>query len=106
MSVAAGYRKSYYKLGTGRTFDTDTYKVSAEFAPVKDIRFRGAYNRAVRAPNIQELFAPQLVALDASTDPCAGHIINPALDPHDFSCVAQGIAVGPHRSLTVRVESS
>ena len=26
--------------------------------------FRGAYNRAVRAPNIQELFAPQRVALE------------------------------------------
>jgi outer membrane receptor protein involved in Fe transport len=90
LSVAAGYRKSYYKLGTGRTFDTDTYKVSAEFAPVRDIRFRGAYNRAVRAPNIQELFAPQTVALDASTDPCAGHVIAAT----EFGCIAQGMVAG------------
>ena len=46
----------------GRKYDTDTYKLSAEFAPIRDIRFRGSYNRAVRAPNIQELFAPQFVA--------------------------------------------
>ncbi|NUR46333.1 MAG: TonB-dependent receptor [Sphingomonas sp.] len=90
LSVAAGYRKSYYKLGTGRTYDTDTYKLSAEFAPVRDIRFRGAYNRAVRAPNIQELFAPQTVALDASTDPCAGHPIAAT----EFGCIAQGMTVG------------
>jgi outer membrane receptor protein involved in Fe transport len=90
LSLAAGYRKSYYKLGTGRTYSTDTYKLSAEFAPVRDIRFRGAYNRAVRAPNIQELFAPQFVALDASTDPCAGHVI----DPTEYGCIAQGMAAG------------
>jgi outer membrane receptor protein involved in Fe transport len=90
LSVAAGYRKSYYSIGNGRKFSTDTYKLSAEFAPVHDIRFRAAYNRAVRAPNIQELFAPQLTALDGSTDPCAGHTI--AAD--EFGCIAQGLAVG------------
>ena len=56
---------------SGRNYDTDTYKISAEFAPIRDIRFRGSYNRAVRAPNIQELFAPQFVGLDGSNDPCA-----------------------------------
>jgi iron complex outermembrane recepter protein len=89
-SLAAGYRKSWYKLGNGRSFDTDTYKLSVELAPVKDIRFRGAYNRAVRAPNIQELFAPQFVALDGSTDPCAGH----AILASEFGCRAQGMVVG------------
>ena len=29
----------------------------AEFAPIRDIRFRASYNRAVRAPNIVELFS-------------------------------------------------
>jgi outer membrane receptor protein involved in Fe transport len=90
LSLAAGYRKSYYKLGTGRKYSTDTYKVSAEFAPVRDIRFRGAYNRAVRAPNIQELFSPQFVALDASDDPCAGFDITAT----DYGCLAQGMVVG------------
>ena len=100
LSVAAGYRKSYYKLGTGRTYNTSTYKLEARFAPVKDVQFRGAYNRAVRAPNIQELFAPNTVALDASTDPCAGHTIDPTgtftgtANPHDFACVAQGLVAG------------
>jgi outer membrane receptor protein involved in Fe transport len=39
---------------------------------VRDIRFRGSYNRAVRAPNVSELFVGQGVALDGVTDPCAG----------------------------------
>jgi outer membrane receptor protein involved in Fe transport len=102
-SVSAGYRKSWYTTlpGAGlvdlngntvqsRKFSTDTYKISAELAPIRDIRFRGAYNRAVRAPNIQELFAPQFVALDGSTDPCAGSPITAT----DFGCRAQGLAVG------------
>jgi outer membrane receptor protein involved in Fe transport len=36
------------------------------------VRFRGTFDRAVRAPNVVELFNPQSVALDGNTDPCAG----------------------------------
>ena len=61
-----------------------------EFAPIRDIRFRGSYNRAVRAPNIQELFAPQFVGLDGSNDPCAGTVITAT----DYGCLAQGLVVG------------
>jgi len=93
-SLGAGYRKSWYKLGNGRTYDTDTYKLSAELAPVADVRFRGSYNRAVRAPNIQELFAPQLVALDGTKDPCAGHAIDPTTNPDDWGCVYSGLPAG------------
>ncbi len=68
ISFEGGYRYSDYSLG----FDTDTYKVGADWAPVEDIRFRASFQRAVRAPNIQELFRPQVVQLDGTTDPCAG----------------------------------
>ncbi|HTK58700.1 MAG TPA: TonB-dependent receptor [Sphingomicrobium sp.] len=90
LTFGAGYRRSYYELSNGRKFNTDTYKLSAEFAPIKDVRFRGAYNRAVRAPNIQELFAPQFVGLDGSNDPCSGHVIQPT----EVGCIAQGVAAG------------
>ena len=62
-----------YDPGSRRQrFSTDTYKIGLDFAPIRDIRFRAAYNRAVRAPNIQELFAPQRVVLNGTGDPCAG----------------------------------
>ncbi|MCW3846274.1 TonB-dependent receptor [Sphingomonas sp. LB-2] len=73
LSLEAGYRYSDYSIGA-RSVNTDTYKVAAEFAPIRDIRFRAAYNRAVRSPNIQELFAPNRVALNGNSDPCAGSI--------------------------------
>lgn len=89
LTLGLGYRRSYYELMTGRKYDTDTYKVSLEFAPIQDVRFRAAYNRAVRAPNIQELFAPQFVGLDGSNDPCAHTIANT-----DYGCIAQGLIAG------------
>jgi outer membrane receptor protein involved in Fe transport len=90
LSFGLGYRKSWYEISNGNKFDTDTYKLEARFAPIRDIQFRGAYNRAVRAPNIQELFAPQIVALDGVTDPCAGITVTAS----DFGCLAQGMVVG------------
>ncbi|WP_237219637.1 TonB-dependent receptor domain-containing protein [Sphingomonas arenae] len=90
LSLGAGYRKSWYKLSSGRKYDTDTYKLSLEFAPIRDVRFRGSYNRAVRAPNIQELFAPQFVGLDGTKDPCADRIITAT----DYGCIYSGLAVG------------
>ena len=85
-SITGGYRYSDYSTGA----KTDTYKIEGEFAPIRDIRFRGGYNRAVRAPTIQDLFAPQRVALDGSTDPCSGAPIAAG----DVGCLAQGLSVG------------
>jgi len=89
LSVGAGYRYSHYE-NPANSFNTDTYKFEADWAPVKDLRFRASYNRAVRAPNVAELFITQSVALDGSTDPCAGHTITAA----ETGCLAQGLTAG------------
>jgi len=68
LALELGYRYSDYSLG----FSTDTYKIIGEFAPVDWIKFRGGYNRAVRAPNILNLFSPNRVALFQGSDPCSG----------------------------------
>lgn len=65
--VELGYRYSDYELS-----DTaNTYKIgfTSEF---EYFRVRGGFNRAIRAPGINNLFAQQRVALFAGTDPCAG----------------------------------
>ena len=90
LAFNGGYRYSSYKVSNGNSFGTDTYKLGAEFAAVKDLRLRASYNRAVRAPNIQELFAVQNVALDGSTDPCSGKTLTAA----DTGCLLQGLKVG------------
>jgi len=71
LTFGAGYRYSDYKVAN-KHFSTDTYKLSVEFAPIHDIRARASYNRAVRAPNVVELFAAQAVGLGGTVDSCAG----------------------------------
>lgn len=67
LSVDAAYRFSDYNSGT----TTDTYKFGAEWAPVEDVRFRGSFQKSVRAPNIIELFASQGAGLfNLGFDPC------------------------------------
>jgi len=71
LTLSAGYRYSDYKVADN-SFSTNTYKVALEFAPIRDIRMRASYNRAVRAPNVVELFSAQSIGLTGSSDPCAG----------------------------------
>ena len=68
LSLDTGYRFSDY-IPAGIT---STYKFAADWQPVDDIRFRASYERAVRAPNVLELFLPQQVALLVDADPCVG----------------------------------
>ena len=75
LSVEAGYRYSKYDIG----FTTNTYKFGVDYAPTADFRVRAGYNRAVRAPNLTELFAERFVGLDGSADPCASSSGSPAV---------------------------
>ncbi len=92
--IGAGYRYSNYHVG-GNSFNTDTYKIEADLAPIRDIRLRGSYNRAVRAPNIVELFAPQALGLSGTFDPCTG--ATPEASQAD--CVATGVPTASYGSL-------
>jgi len=68
--VDSGFRHSDYNLAGG----VNTYKFEVQYAPVEDVRFRGGYQRAIRAPNILELYTPPgfgLLANGPGIDPCA-----------------------------------
>jgi len=68
LTIAPGYRFSdYTSVGT-----TDTYKLDLSYEPNSDLRFRYSYNRAVRAPNVVELYQPQSLGLYGGQDPCSG----------------------------------
>jgi iron complex outermembrane receptor protein len=68
ISLELGYRFSTYSS----VGNTNTYKVAGDWEIIDGLRLRAGYNRAVRAPNVIELFAPQNVVLDGTSDPCAG----------------------------------
>jgi iron complex outermembrane recepter protein len=78
LSFDTAYRYSDYNSG----FTTDTYKFGMDWAPVEDIRLRASYQRAVRAPNIVELFTAQgFVLFDMDGDPCGRNIQFPEAQP-------------------------
>jgi outer membrane receptor protein involved in Fe transport len=68
LTFEGGIRYSNYSHGGGNV----TYKVGGDWQVVPDLRLRASYERAVRAPNVGELFAPVVPGLVAGTDPCAG----------------------------------
>jgi iron complex outermembrane recepter protein len=68
-----------------------TYAINGFWSPIKDIRVRGTYSRAVRAPNISELFAPAQAAFFRPFDPCDQTEIN-RLQNEGFANIANRIS--------------
>ena len=69
LSVESALRTSDYTT-VGRV---NTWNVRLNFAPIDDLRFRGAYSKAVRAPNIGELYTgPSQTFPTGIADPCDG----------------------------------
>jgi iron complex outermembrane recepter protein len=66
VGLELGYRHSDYNLAP----TADTYKVGLQWSPVESLKLRGSYNRAIRAPSINELFLPQQEGFPGYTDPC------------------------------------
>ncbi len=68
LTLTGAYRYSDYSTIGG----VDTYAGGASWTPIPGLRFRGQYQRAVRAPNIGELFQPQVNGFPNIADPCSG----------------------------------
>ena len=100
LDLEAGYRYSDYSLAFG---STNTWKAGLEWAPVSDVRFRGMYNVAVRAPNIQELYLQPRVQLDStfSSDPCAGPTPTPTL----AQCERSGVTAAEYGHIAANTAS-
>ncbi|GAB3378048.1 TonB-dependent receptor domain-containing protein [Lysobacter fragariae] len=76
LNLEAGYRRSQFDAGQGST-SYGSYKYGLEWAPIESLRFRAMFQRATRAPNVNELFFPQTTALDnRAVDPCQLALIN------------------------------
>ena len=93
LSVEAGYRYSKYTLGG----TTNTYKFGVEWSPIHDVRLRAGYNRAVRAPNLDELFEPAVVGAGGTADPCWG--TSPVLT--QAQCANTGVTANEYGHIVV-----
>jgi len=92
LTVEAGIRYSDYKVfaAGSPSYNTTTYKGGGSWEPFEGLKARGSYQRAVRAPNIAELFAPVNTGLTSlAYDACAG--VGPTTNANLRAvCIAQG----------------
>jgi len=95
LSFDTAYRYSDYSSG----ITTNTYKFGVDYAPVEDIRLRASFQRAVRAPNIVELFTAQGFALfDMDGDPCGAALAGKAGAASSQACLDSGVPASALRS--------
>jgi outer membrane receptor protein involved in Fe transport len=88
LTANAGFRYSDYDLaGVGGVW---TYLGGLTWSPTPDLQFRGQFQRAVRAPNIGELFGGQSNDRPRATDPCATPAAATDTALRDL-CIATGV---------------
>lgn len=89
-----GYRQSWHSDGASK-FATSSYKIALDFSPIRGIRLRASQQRAVRAPNIQELFAPTFSDI-FDVDRCAG--VAPKATQEQ--CARTGVSAAQYGNIT------
>ena len=100
LTLEAGIRYSKYEIDGAGGNETWTWKAGGSWEPGFGLKIRGNYSRAVRAPNIAELFTPLTVGLtNLAVDPCAGTAPLANADLRAV-CIAQGAPVGTIGSIT------
>ena len=112
LTVEGGLRYSSYTVDApgNPSYNTTTFKAGGTWEPTEGLAIRGNFARAVRAPNIGELFSPVNTGLtNLGTDPCAtlttaGAVLpgRPATGPTGelrAVCLAQGANVGNINSI-------
>ena len=98
LAFDAGYRRSdYTTIGV-----VNTEKFEVQYAPIEDVRLRGSYQKAIRAPSLTELFTPQLVGkITFGEDPCAPAELTGALAATLEECVRTGVTPDQYNNRSV-----
>jgi outer membrane receptor protein involved in Fe transport len=68
LNLDLAYRYSDYS----NTGGASTYRIGFDWQPIDMLRVRAGYNRAIRSPNVAELYSVQALGLWSGVDPCAG----------------------------------
>jgi outer membrane receptor protein involved in Fe transport len=88
LSLELGYRYSDYNTSGGHP----SWKAQVAYAPTGSFKFRSGYNRATRAPNVRELFAPQAMGLGGSEDICANDPATGVPSATQEQCARTGVS--------------
>ena len=96
LTLEAGARYSSYSVAAAGSpgYNTTTWKAGGSWEPTQSLKIRGNFSRAVRAPNISELFTPVTTGLtNLGVDPCAGAAPTTNANLRAV-CIAQGAPAG------------
>ncbi|MHA6334432.1 TonB-dependent receptor domain-containing protein [Qipengyuania sp. CAU 1752] len=85
--TGAGRYSDYSLAAVGGVW---TYAGGVEFGIIDGVTLRGQYQRAVRAPNVGELFGGQSIGFPGATDPCGTAAATPGSALGNI-CVASGV---------------
>ncbi len=88
LNVEAAVRYANYSTSGSAT----SWKFGGDWAPTPDIRFRGVRSRAVRAPNVGELFSPGTEGFVTVDDPCDRDFVGGGSGSRAANCAALGIS--------------
>ncbi|WP_252260146.1 TonB-dependent receptor domain-containing protein [Erythrobacter aurantius] len=102
LELSGAARYSDYSLD--RVGGVWTYAGGVEFDVIPDIKLRGQYQRAVRAPNVGELFGGLAIGFPGATDPCSqtGAITDAGLNA---LCVANGVPAASVGSSAIQINA-
>lgn len=85
---------------------TTSWKVDGSFAPVRDVTFTGTYSKAVRAPNIGELFGARSQTFARLTDPCNPNEIGRGTQYRAANCATLLSSLGADPATYIDARSS
>jgi len=90
LTANGGFRYSNYNQDLDNVGEVWTYLGGLDWRFNQDVVFRGQFQRAIRAPNVAELFSGTATERVPATDPCAQS--DAATDPDKRAvCIATGV---------------
>ena len=97
LQLDGAYRYGNY---SNRANDVQAYKLGLKWSPTSDATLRYSYQRATRAPSIQELTAPVAQGLFGGSDPCAGENLRAAgaSRPTQAQCANSGVTAAQYQT--------
>ncbi len=88
LSASAAVRVADYKGSAGTVW---TWNAGGLYAPVRDVKFRISYAKAVRAPTLSDLYSSPSQNYDLLNDPCDVNFINTGRENRAANCAAAGV---------------